>query len=83
VSAIKNQHASPCVVGVQLTIHGCHDDVRLESSVRIVFASLFPGPAFVAALALSFAWDVRGVYGVAHLVKRLIESGDEILGFER
>jgi hypothetical protein len=80
---MDNQRVAPLVVMVQLTIHGCHDDVRLESSIRVVFAGLFAGPALVTALALSFAWYVRRMYGVAHLVKRLTESCDEILGFER
>jgi hypothetical protein len=70
------------ITQILLTIHGCHDDVWLQSSIRVVFAGLFAGPAFVAALALGFAWDALGMNGVAHLVERLIECTDEVLGLE-
>ena len=67
---------------IPLTIHGCHDDILLQGCIRIVFASLLASPAFVAALSLSFARDTRRMDRVAHLVERLLECSDEILGFE-
>ncbi len=50
--------------------------------VRIASESLSGRPAFVTALALSFAWDAERVHGEAHPVKRIVKRSNKFSGFE-